>query len=134
MDHLIAALFNKVAPIFIYHRADVLFKEKATDAYNNLGNHPHDTYKKNDLDPPPQDAHLDELDSWAKDSYDTLFKKIVEEHKPDWTFFYDTDGSKGYKDGNGKYVFAGDKPACFPMYETAELLIERLNEHDEDAD
>lgn len=61
--------------------------------------------------------------------YKDLFREIVEDERPEWREVVDRWGAYGYKDEKGQIVFSGDACFCFPWYETAELLIERITTH-----
>jgi hypothetical protein len=110
--------FNIVAPIVIYHKADSCFEKQAKAAFKKL----------------KRDAPLWEImgrpesldDVCEYEHYNELFRDIVGEHKPDWEEFRDKYSALGYKDENGAVVFAGDDCGYFPWYETAEVLIHRV--------
>lgn len=106
--------FNIIAPIAIYHFADCEFKNKAKKALRKA--------KKAGL-PYPND--LDDAEGIA-DRYNTLFKQIIEEEKPEWEPIIDRWGAKGFKNSSGRIVFAGEDSGFCPWYETAELLLERI--------
>ena len=40
----------------------------------------------------------------------------------------------GYQDEDGHNVFYGDSSDCLPWYETAELLVERLRQYEDDTE
>ena len=122
-------LFDLVAPIAIYHRADLLFKPQATKAWRKIKKVPAQEWTSADCTPPDLARRLDDLECWAKDAYDKLFWAVVEEHCPAWTWEWDRWGAKAVKDGDDRLVFSGDDRWCFSWYETAELLVKRLNEH-----
>jgi hypothetical protein len=60
-----------------------------------------------------------------------MFREIVQGERPEWCEFVDRWGAYGYKDKHGQIVFSGDACFCFPWYETAELLAERIEMHSE---
>jgi len=138
-----AQLFNLVAPIAIYHGADVCYERKARRAINRL-------MKLAAVEPKIQQrcgvrARWKDWEDYREhvepenlpnilDLYKDLFREIVADERPEWSEFVDRWGAYGYKDEQGRIVFSGDACFCFPWYETAELLIERVEMHSrEDA-
>ena len=128
----IESLFDLVAPIAIYHRADVCFKKQASKAWSKIKKVARQEWLQADCAAPDVSDKLDDLNDWAKDNYDVLFLAIVQSDYPDWKSFFDKYGAKGIKDGQGREVFTGDSGFEFPWYETAELLVNRLDEHRRD--
>lgn len=128
---LLDKMFDLVAPITIYHRADILFKEKAQKARQSIKR---GKSLYNGMTGLPDDNKLDNLDEWAKENYDLLFEEIVADTTEGWKWDYDGYGSKRFKDEHGTIVFSGDGPYEFPLYETAKLLRERIQKHIEDQD
>ena len=130
-----AQLFNLVAPIAIYHGADVCYERKAKRAIDRLR-------KFAVVEPEIQRrfglrARCNDWEDYRKhvepenlpnilDLYKHLFREIVEGERPEWSEFVDRWGANGYKDEQGRIVFSGDACFCFPWYETAELLIGRI--------
>ena len=140
-DHMTTAqLFNLVAPIAIYHGADVCYEREARHAINSIrklaavepeiqrrfgltaGRKDWEDYREH-VEP----EHLPNV----LDLYKGLFREIVEGQRPEWREFVDRWGAYGYKDEQGQIVFSGDACFCFPWFETAELLIERIQMHSE---
>jgi hypothetical protein len=133
-------LFNLVAPIAIYHGADVCYEPKARHAINRLR-------KLAAVEPAIQQrfGRTARRKAWEEyrehvepenlpnvlDLYKDLFREIVEGERPEWCEFVDRWGAYGYKDAQGQTVFSGDACFCFPWYETAELLVERIEMHSE---
>ena len=139
------SLFDLIAPIAIYHGADVLYKTKALAAIRELKRrvqardqslagygllHPSilvenlATYLEFE-----EPARLPNI----QDLYIKLFQEIVENEQPSWTCFFDRWGARAYKDENGQLVFSGDSSWCLPWFETEQLLRERIQEHVSDA-
>lgn len=125
-----AELFDLVAPIAICHRADLLYERKALAACRKLRKLKPENYKGTDCQPPAT-FRLDDLDCWATALYDSLFWSLVESQRPNWTWEFDRYGAKAVLDEQGREVFSGDSSWCFPWYETAELVIQRLAVHEE---
>ena len=117
-------LFDLVAPIAIYHGADVCYKKKALAALRIL--------RKADWTgrKPLPSTHLDELNDWARELYDELFENIVEENGPEeLEQGYDYWGAKGYKlphQGSKNFELSGDSSMQYPWYADAATLIERV--------
>ena len=132
---LVRQLFDLVAPIAIYHRADLLFLRKATRAWAKIKKDVdlQRDWRSVDCDPPDITKSVDDLNDWAKETYDILFLAIVLEVHPCWDTFHDRYGAKGIKDDHGRVVFSGDSGWEYPWYETAELLIDRMHKHCCDA-
>lgn len=113
--------FDAVAPIAIYHLADLRFQQKAKIGLRKLK-------AAGKLDPA---AKLDDLRDWAKDKYDELLIEIVEDLRPNWTWKHDKWGAKTWYDNRSQMVFSGDGNGDFAWFETAELLTDRVEEHEE---
>jgi hypothetical protein len=112
-------LFDAVAPIAIYHQADLRFQQKAKIGLRKL--------KAAGVQ--PTEAKLDDLRDWAATTYVELFQTVVESVTDGWTLYFDKWGARAYKDQHGTPVFSGDGSWEFPWYETAALLKERVLEH-----
>lgn len=113
--------FNIVAPIVIYHKADLMYKKEAKKAFKLL---------KQDEELfalMGRPAKLDEI--YEFEPYNTLFRQIVTEVKPDWREFRDQYGARGYRDGDNVCIFTGDASNFFPWYVFAEGLIKRLGDN-----
>ena len=135
-----AQLFNLVAPIAIYHGADVCYERKARHAIEQLRN-----LAETEPEIRRQFGARARRQDWADyrelvepenllnifDLYKDLFREIVEGERPQWSEFVDRWGAYGYKDEHGQIVFSGDACFSFPWYETAELLSERVEMHSE---
>lgn len=114
-------LFDAVAPIAIYHHCDLRFQQKAKIGLRKLK-------AAGKLDPA---AKLDDQNCFAKECYDTLMIEIVTDLRPDWTWRFDKWGAKTWYDRSNQMVMSGDGDCDFPWFETAELLKERVEEHQE---
>ena len=116
-------LFNIVAPIAIYHRADVMFLTKAQKAWT--------VAKRTDwgygCEEPDTNLELDDTDTadWAEEIYGLLFMAVVWSVDPTAEVGHDYWGAK-YVKVKGIDAFAGDAHDQFPWYETAELLLNRV--------
>lgn len=117
-------LFDAVAPIAIYHLADCLFKRRAQVGLRKLKAAAY-------VD---SDTKLDDLCAWAKSRYDETLVDIVLDLRSDWTWTHDRWGAKTYYDSRKRVVFSGGENGNFPWFETAELLKESVNEHEEHAE
>jgi hypothetical protein len=127
-----AEFFNLIAPIAIYHRADLMFKKKAQKALRKIRrDFPSILTEHLKCD---ETTPLDETNNEIADVYIQAFINVVLTEQPDWTTFYDRYGAKGFKDTSGKVVFTGDSSGEFPWYETAELLIDRIEQHVADSE
>jgi hypothetical protein len=115
--------FDLVAPVAIYHAADVCFKEKARTALRKL--------KRQKVAPGHLKLDDAETAEWAREEYDRLFGEIVEQERPELEFGYDYWGAKGYKlphQSSKDFEISGEACGHLPYFETAELLVERLND------
>lgn len=117
-------LFDLVAPIAIYHGADVCFKVKAKKALRKLRN-----VDPNALPNPLPSLELDSLNDWAIDCYNELFEAIVEEETGSDGWEYDKWGAKTYYDDERRVIFSGDSMYRHAWVETAALIKEKINEH-----
>lgn len=111
--------FDLVAPIAIYHFADVGFKAKAQCALKRIKRSHKGLLA--DLD----GASLDETGDLAR-VYRQLFEYIVDAWAPHWTKYRDQYGALGFKNSLGQVVFTGDDNNQYPWYETEKLLGLRI--------
>jgi hypothetical protein len=125
-------LFDLVAPIAIYHGADVLYKRKAQAAIRQLQARWADRYPATTADDWREYLEYAEPARLPNilDFYKELFRASVAEEQPGWTEFVDRWGAYGYKDESGQVVFSGDSGFQFPWYETEALLRERCQDHE----
>jgi len=107
--------FDLVAPVAIYHHADVEFKSAAKSAL----------LKGKRLGVFPKGVKLDDMK--VGERYNELFKSIVQEARPHWEAFFDRWGAQGFRNEDG-IVFSGDDMGFFPWFQTAELLLERIGD------
>lgn len=124
-------LFNLVAPIHIYHKADVLMKTEAQIALNKLRRLSDDKlviefFGVDDVLLEDDVKKVDYLYFWR--TYDKLFEDIVEEKLPELTACYDFYGAKAFESENRAVFLVGDKYDCFPFYESVPLLEEKLQD------
>lgn len=117
-----AQTFDLVAPVAIYHFADLLFKRRAQAALRKL--------RRTSLVLP----RLDDCADWAIDRYNDLFESIVEEHTEGWTWKFDRWGAKAWHDANGVLVFSGDDNWRFPWFANSQSLIERIQQHQQEQE
>lgn len=118
-------VFNAVAPIFIYHKADLCYKKEARAGLKWLKANKEQVkifFDTNDLNP----RSIDKLSVdvfW--EAYNTLFKKIVSQ-ETDAEPEVDRWGAYGYRLPTSS--FFGDDYGCFPFYMDAESLRQRVRE------
>jgi len=138
-------LFDLVAPIAIYHGADVCFKERAKTAYAtllarkdspevaalmDLGDAEYDLIAGIDL--PGRRAfnspNTSSTFSTVYEVYDYLFDQVVRsvEGTADWTITYDRAGCRCYEVyRHARPELAGDSPWRFAWYARSALLKDR---------
>jgi hypothetical protein len=119
--------FDCVAPIVIYHLADLKYHKEAKNAFNRLM-----TKKRQKL----FEAYTLSLPLCRKrdynhpelkfDCYKHLFSEIMNRQRPDLIRFYDSYGAMAWKDADGNLFFAGDDIFWPPWYLNTKALLERL--------
>ena len=115
--------FNLIAPIAIYHFADVCFKAKSQVALKKLSKVPA-LLSELGID---AKIKLDDIPTLhLKDMYNKLFEELVLSKNENWETLVDGFGSFGFRDGSGIVQFTGDDAGFYPWYETAELLFKRI--------
>lgn len=120
-----AKAFDVVAPILIYHDADIKFRSKAMKAFRTLKKTlPEQHFLVEGVD------HVDDI--WPGtllDVYNGLLAEHVEDrfadHGVDAKFVVDSYGGFGYR-VKDESLFTGDGRSVFAYYETAALVDERL--------
>src|SRR5580700_5759713 len=109
-------LFDLVAPLSIYHAADLCYKRQARSAIGKLFNHWDDPIVIRYL------GTAQTLEQWLEymerrepefladcvSVYNDLFQEVVLDEKPGWQKYVDRWGAYGFKDSHGRHVFAGD--------------------------
>ena len=126
----IAQLFDLVSPIAIYHAADLCYEDKAKQGWRKLKKIPAQAWAGFDCGVPDVSKGVDDTHVWSKEAYDELFWEIIAGECGDsWTWEWDRWGAKRVKDEQGNHVFSGDESWCFPWYDTAEALVNRINDH-----
>lgn len=108
--------FDMIAPIAIWHFADCEFAREALIGFRKA--------RKAGL---LKAEHIDQTAGEVCDLYNRLFEEIVLEEKPDWVPVIDQYGAKGFRNEDG-IVFTGDDSGFYPWYETAALILERVNQ------
>lgn len=131
MSLTVEQLFDLVAPIHIYHHADIALAKRADRALEKLKHYKNDELVKEyfgqdikTLDTP----HIDMVDPevfWRV--YDQLFITIVQADFPYFEVSYDKYGARCFQYNGVKYL-TGDDAGCFPFYLDSETLQKRLNE------
>lgn len=123
--------FDLVAPIAIYHGANVCYKPQARRAIKLL------CIEWINRFPQATAANYCDYLEYAEpenlpnilDEYRKFLREIVENERPDWKRFVDRYGAYGYKDEAGQVVLSGDSNGELPWFETQALLLERINLH-----
>ena len=134
----LGSLFDLIAPLAIYHGADVCFKARASRAITSLRSavtqgdplaleyvgqttdFEWDLLNSSDL---PNDRDVREV-------YDALLLALVAEEVDDWEPAYDRSGCRCFLvDGKQLDAFCGDSPNHFAWYETAALVRSRILDH-----
>ena len=133
-------LFDLVAPIAIYHGADLTYEKEARAAIAELRKRVSENTLRNTqfvADDRMLDylehSHPDDLPNII-DIYNELFVEICEDVMPDGFTGRDKWGARRYLDSTGKEVFSGDKCGDFPWYADEASLRERLTDHLEEMD
>ncbi len=106
--------FDLIAPIAIYHFADILFKPQAQKAKRKA--------QKAGILPK---GKLDDMAPHVADRYNALFQQVVLEVKPDWVPIVDMYGAKGFRTNDG-IMLCGDDGGFYAWYETADLIYKRI--------
>ncbi len=117
-------IFDAVAPIFIYHKADLSYKREARTGLKWLKNN-RDKVKEffTDDDLQPSVDNVSPIPFWK--AYDELFVNIVGQEtdaKPQVDFW----GCKGYRLTDSS--FFGNGSGYFPLYLDAAALRQRIRE------
>ena len=133
-------LFDLIAPIAIYHGADVCFKAKALEAIRKLQRavrkgdttavrwvgSPQGGFKWEDI------LEFEDLPNErdVRPVYNDLLIEIVSANTEGWEPGYDRSGCRCFRIG-GRLIdaFCGDSPNNFAWYENAALVVERVQDH-----
>ena len=144
-------LFNLVAPIFICGLADSRFQEKAEKAWPKiLQISPTTDWQSFGIDSPeelfenPAEWDISDDDDFntiyydfATDAYNALFTAIVNTWgDSQWEAGYDYWGAKGFKrpgETSKTFSISGDTSGFLPSFETADLLIARIKEKENES-
>jgi hypothetical protein len=124
-------LFDLIAPIQIYNKADVMWRKEAGNAFRLLKKKREDEmvvfYFKKDIGNLFKRVveEADERVFWR--IYNQLFEELVLDRMPQLRPDVDTYGAKCFV-YEGQCYLAGDDCGCYPYYESAELLKERLDD------
>ena len=135
-------LFDLVAPIAIYHGADLLYETQAMTAVDDLRK----------LARKGESALSEAVRTWGfketeamleyrftthpdglpniLDVYADLFRDICEDELPEAEWSRDRWGAWQLKDSAGNQVFSGDGSGKYPWYVDEQTLRDRLQEHD----
>ncbi len=123
--HLVAGTpeyeFDLVAPVTIYHFADMSYKRQALAAFTKAKK----TTSIFDGVEDMEDAAAD-----AQSAYNDLFKMVVLHKKPRWTTFIDRWGAKAFRTEDGKVIFAGDDSGFFGFYYDSREILKRIRQYD----
>lgn len=124
-------LFNWVAPIHVFHHADIMYKSEAKKAFKELKKASGCEMVKSYFGEEAvvlKEKTIETIDSevfWRV--YNQLFEEIVKESFPAFSMGYDMYGAKCFRLGGAVYL-AGDVHDCFPFYVDMESLKERLED------
>lgn len=126
-------LFNFVAPIHIYFKADLLYKPEAIKGFKSLKRYKDDKlvkeYFRENISvlslPVSEIDNINYKIFWR--IYDELFEDIVLEKFPFFIPAHEYYGAKCFK-YNGKIYLDGDDYDCYPYYLDRFALDERLIE------
>jgi hypothetical protein len=124
-------LFDLVAPIHIYQKADLMYEKEAREAFSSLKRVRHhklvSTYfgEGSEIFRERTVRNVDCMTFWKV--YNQLFKEIVQEKFPKWRTDHDYYGARCFN-FDGLTLLAGDSYDCFPFYLDYEALKERLND------
>lgn len=129
-------LFDLVAPVYVYHKADIQYRAEAERALRELKN-----FTAADFEPHlghPAAARLAEaaLADTADDAdpnafweaYDLLFPDLVTREYPTLRPDYDSRGARCFRDVENNVRLDGDACGHYPYYLSHEALAERLRE------
>jgi len=133
-------LFDLIAPIAIYHGADVCFKAKALAAIRKLQlavrkgdtialkwvGSPQGGFKWADI------LEFEDLPNRrdVRTVYNELLIEIVAANTDGWEPGHDRSGCRCFRiDGRFIDAFCGDSPSNFGWYETAALVVGRVQDH-----
>ena len=122
--------FDLIAPIAVYHMADLKYKSQARAALQQLKKLGH---------PLVADKSVSEIleDNSAPDGlgnrYNALMMAIVEEVAPGTESYIDEYGSFGFRIGDDDSVLMGDASGIFAYYMNANAVVERVESALEDA-
>ncbi|MDF2880016.1 MAG: hypothetical protein K0R54_573 [Clostridiaceae bacterium] len=124
-------LFNLVAPIHIYHKADIMYKHKAVRAFRDLKQ-----YRETDIVSKYFEDNLLTLKERGINNidyhlfcrvYNKLFEELVLESIPQLIPGYDYYGAKCFRlSENGRAYIEGDDIDCYPFYADIESFKERI--------
>jgi hypothetical protein len=128
-------LFNLVAPIHIFHKADVCFKEEARKAFRILKKVRDHEIVLHYFDEGVSVLNernvigVDHIVFWKV--YNRLFEELVTEYFPEFKSSHDRYGAKCFL-FEGKRYLAGDDYDCFPFYADVDSLKQHLQELQEE--
>jgi hypothetical protein len=131
-------LFDLIAPIAIYHAADLLYKDKARRAIRELSRrvaaYDPDLANRGFYTGQAKEGrlagYLEFVEPHGLPNILDLYRDLFDELLPDdWTWEHDHWGARAIYDEQHQRVMAGDGPGEFPWYETVALLLERFSEH-----
>lgn len=118
--------FDCVAPIAIYHSADLQYEQKAKNAFNRLMTNKRrklfELYAGKEKTSPT----LNHPGFYYRDAYQDLFSEIMARKRPDLKKFHDSYGALAWKNDDGFILFAGDDIFMPPWFLTSEALLERV--------
>ena len=135
----LADLFDLVAPLAIFHGADVTYKEEAAHAAARAvaAIRAGDSLAVSYLGLTGRLSSAGLLASGdfpngrdVRVVYDQLLAELVHTVAPDWMGAFDSAGCRCFVVGGRRIdALCGDSPGHFAWYETAALVLERVRDH-----
>jgi hypothetical protein len=139
----VTMMFDLAAPIAITHFADLCYEDKARECCVELWSNAlvrlnvRQTFQKRPYAILSREEWMAYIDAPENDDlehintvYKDLFMQIVTAMHPQWKVACDSSGAIGFRDEDGRPVFFGDGNNELPWYETAELLVKRIQEYE----
>lgn len=119
-------LFNLVAPIAVYHWADIYYGKRASKAWKQISKVLPEVWRQLGLKNPATNCDFSDLDSsadWAIETYNSLFERIISDSfNGNVCFQHDHYGARTVVLSN-EVLMSGDTCGYYPWYANAELLI-----------
>lgn len=121
--------FDSIAPLVIYHLADLRYKKQAKKALKDLRKLMGDDWVEGLLTDKENGFDLENLKTGLlQEIYNDTFAYIVEENVSDAIFQIDKYGGYNYV-LNNEILFGSDDSRVFPWFLGSETIIDRIKEH-----